>query len=187
MAAYDDIVSETREKMDKSLKHLQDVLRGVRTGRASTALVENLRVEYYGTPTPIAQLASISVPEPRMIAIKPFDASCINDLVKALQKSDLGITPQSDGKVVRLNVPPLSGEQRTKLASKVKELCEETRVALRNGRREANKQADAMTKSGDLTQDDNRGLHDEIQDLLKQFEGKVDATLEKKSAEVMDV
>ena len=102
--AYDDILKDTNDKMEKALKHLHDLLRGVRTGRASTALVENLKVEYYGTLTPVNQLASISVPEPRTIAIKPFDAGCINDLMKAVQKSDLGITPQSDGKLIRLAI-----------------------------------------------------------------------------------
>jgi len=185
--AYDDILKETKEKMEKALKHLHDLLRGVRTGRASTALVENLRVEYYGTPTPLNQLASISVPEPRTVAIKPFDAGVINDLMKAVQKSDLGITPQSDGKVVRLSIPPLSGEQRTKLAAKVKELCEEGRVAMRNGRREMNKLADQLSKSGELTEDENKKLHDKIQDILKDYEKKIDQTYEQKTAEVMEV
>ena len=185
--AYDDIVKDTTDKMEKALKHLHDLLRGVRTGRASTALVENLRVEYYGTLTPVNQLASISVPEPRTIAIKPFDAGCINDLMKAVQKSDLGITPQSDGKVVRLAVPPLSGEQRTKLAAKVKELCEEGRVAMRNGRREMNKHADQLSKSGELTEDENKKLHDKIQEILKEYEKKVDQTHDQKAAEIMEV
>ena len=187
MTTYDDILKATHDKLDKALAHLHDVLRGVRTGRASTALVENLRMEYYGTLTPISQLAAISVPEPRTIAIKPFDSSVVNDVMKAVQKSDLGITPQSDGKVVRLTIPPLSGDQRKKLAAKVKELCEEARIAMRNGRREENKLADARLKDGDLTEDENRKLHDSIQDLLKEYEKKVDQTLEKKTAEVMEV
>lgn len=185
--AYDQIKKDTHAKLDKVLKHLEEILRGVRTGRASTALVETVRVDYYGTPTPISQLASVSVPEPRTIAIKPFDVSIVGDVMKAIQKSDLGITPQSDGKVVRLNVPPLSGDQRQKLAGKVKEFCEEARVAMRNGRREENKRADAALKAGELTEDDNRKLHADIQEQLKEFEGKVDTLLEKKTAEVMDV
>ncbi len=185
--ANDEIKNETRAKMDKAYKHLQDVLRGVRTGRASAALVENLRADYYGTPTPISQLASISVPEPRTIAIKPFDASLVSGVMKTIQKSDLGITPQSDGKVVRLTIPPLSGDQRQKLAGKVKEFCEEARVAMRNGRREENKRADAALKAGELTEDENHKLHEEIQELLKEYEKKVDTLLEKKTAEVMEV
>ena len=185
--AYDEILKDTTDKMEKALKHLHDLLRGVRTGRASTALVENLKVEYYGTPTPVNQLASISVPEPRTVAIKPFDAGCISDLMKAVQKSDLGITPQSDGKVVRLSIPALSGEQRTKLAAKVKELCEEGRVAMRNGRREMNKLADQKSKDGELTEDENKKLHDKIQETLKEYEKKVDQTHEQKTAEVMEV
>jgi ribosome recycling factor len=181
------IIGETKTTMDKALAHLQEVLRGVRTARASTALVDNIRVEYYGTLTPINQLAAVSTPEPRQIVIKPFDASCLDDVSKAIMKSDLGITPQSDSKVLRLQMPPLSGEQREKYAAKVKSLCEEARVSMRNGRREMNKHADAEKKSGDLTEDENRKVHDQIQDVLKEFEKKLDAIQEKKIAEIMEV
>jgi ribosome recycling factor len=184
---YDTIVTETNQKFDKALEHLQEMLRGIRTGRASSALVENIRVDYYGTPTPIGQLAGISIPEPRQIIIKPFDGSILKDVGKAIMKSDLGLQPQDDGKVLRITLPPLSGEQRQKYAAKVKSLCEESRVAMRNGRRELNKQADALLKSSDITEDDNKKLHEEIQTALKEHEKKVDAILEKKTAEIMDV
>ena len=184
---YEEIVKETRARFEKSLAHLQELLRSIRTGRASSSLVENIRVDYYGTPTPLGQMAAISIPEPRQILIKPFDASSLKDIQKALQKSDLGITPDNDGKVLRMNLPPLSGEQRKKYAAKVKEYSEEARIAMRNGRREMNKTADALKKDHKLTEDDNRALHEEIQEILKTFEVKVDEVLEKKTTEVLEV
>jgi ribosome recycling factor len=132
-------------------------------------------------------MATVSTPEPRLIVIKPFDASVMNELSKALMKSDLGITPQSDGKVLRLQMPPLSGEQREKYAAKVKQLCEDARIAMRNGRRDQNKHADGMKKDGLLTEDENRKLHDEIQHLLKEYETKLDGVQTKKIAEIMEV
>jgi ribosome recycling factor len=185
--SYPTIVKEAREKMDKSLHHLSDLLRTIRTSRASPALVEGIRVDYYGTMTPISQMSSISVPEPRQILIKPFDLSMLTELSKAIMKSDLGIQPQNDGKVLRLTMPQLSGEQRKKYATKVKELCEETRVAMRNGRRDMNKHADTLHKSGGLTEDENKKLHEEIQKLLKEFEDKVTLLQDKKTAEIMEV
>jgi ribosome recycling factor len=185
--SYQTIVKDTRDKMEKALHHLQDLLRTIRTSRASAALVEGIRVDYYGTMTPVSQMASISVPEPRQILIKPFDASVLTELAKAIMKSDLGIQPQNDGKVLRLTMPQLSGEQRKKYAAKVKELCEETRIAMRNGRRDMNKHADTIHKSGELTEDENKKLHDEIQKLLKEFEDKVTQVQDKKTAEIMEV
>lgn len=185
--SYQDTLKATRNDMAKALKHLDDVLRQIRTGRASPALVENVRVDYYGTPTPVSQLASISIPEARSIAIKPFDVSCIKELEKAILKSDLGVSPQNDGKVVRVNLPPLSGEQRKKLGALVKEKCEESRIALRNARRDHNKESDALKKKGTLTEDEHRKLQDEIQSVLKENEKKVDEVFRLKTAEVMEV
>jgi ribosome recycling factor len=181
------ILDETKTTMEKALAHLQEVLRSVRTARASSALVDNIRVEYYGTLTPINQLAAVSTPEPRQIVVKPFDPSVLDDISKAIMKSDLGITPQNDSKVLRLQMPPLSGEQREKYAAKVKSLCEDARVAMRNGRREMNKHADAEKKSGELTEDENRKVHDQIQETLKEWEKKLDSVQEKKIAEIMEV
>ncbi|HUR29183.1 MAG TPA: ribosome recycling factor [Planctomycetota bacterium] len=181
------IQDDTKEVMEKALHHLQEVLRGVRTGRATSALVDHIRVDYYGTMTPVNQMAAISIPEPRQIVIKPFDISSLSEISKALQKSDLGIMPQSDGKVLRLTMPPLSGEQRTKYAQKVKDMAEEARIAMRNGRRDMNKHADADHKGGKLTEDEHRKLHDKIQELLKEYEKKLDSVLEKKIAEIKEV
>ncbi|MEO6709221.1 MAG: ribosome recycling factor [Planctomycetota bacterium] len=181
------IQDDTKEVMEKALHHLQEVLRGVRTGRATSALVDNIRVDYYGTPTPINQMAAVSIPEPRQIVIKPFDMSSLSEISKSIQKSDLGIMPQSDGKVLRLTMPPLSGEQRNKYAAKVKDMAEEARIAMRNGRRDMNKHADADLKSGKLTEDEHRKLHDKIQELLKDYEKKLDSVLDKKVAEIKEV
>jgi ribosome recycling factor len=173
--------------MEKALHHVQEVLKGVRTGRASTALVDHIRVEYYGTLTPISQLAAVSTPEPRQILIKPFDPSVLGEVAKSILKSDLGITPHNDGKVLRLQMPQLSGEQRQKYAAKVKEMCEEARVSMRNGRRDMNKHADTEHKAGAITEDDNRRVHDKIQEILKDFEKKLDQVQDKKIAEVMEI
>jgi len=182
-----ELKKDARQRFEKSLEHLSEMLRAIRTGRASSALVENIRVDYYGTPTPINQLASISIPEPRQIVIKPFDMSILKELGKAVMKSDLGTSPQDDGKVLRISLPPLSGEQRSKFGARVKELCEEARVAMRNGRRDVNKQADQLEKAGELTQDVNRKLHGDVQTMLKEFEGKVDEVQAKKVEEIMEV
>lgn len=173
--------------MDKALHHLQEVLKGVRTGRASAALVDHIRVDYYGALTPLNQLAAISTPEPRQIMIKPFDMSVMNEISKAILKSDLGITPQSDGKVLRLQMPALSGEQRQKYAAKVKEMCEEARVAMRNARRDANKHADAQLKGSGLTEDEQKRLVDKIQEMLKEYEKKLDGVQAAKIKEITEV
>jgi len=185
--SYATVISDTEERFEKSLKHLQEMLRGIRTGRASSALVDNLRVDYYGTPTPLSQVASVSIPEPRTLMIKPFDGSILKEVEKAILKSDMGSAPQNDGKVVRISLPPLSGEQRTKYAAKAKEYGEEARVAMRNGRRELNKQADAMKKSGELTEDENKKLHAEIQEQLKVYEAKIDEVMKRKVEEITEV
>jgi ribosome recycling factor len=185
--SIEEIVLEAEDRMEKSLALLNDQLRGVRTGRANVGLVDSIRVEYYGSPTPLKQLANLSTPEPQQILIRPFDPSVVGDIVKAIQASDIGLTPNSDGKVVRLNVPSLSVEQRKKLVGRVKDLAEEARVALRNIRRDANKQADAETAEKVLTEDDLGRCKDEIQSLTKRFESKVNDTADKKSAEVLEV
>jgi len=185
--SIEEIQLEAEERMEKSVNLLIDQLRGVRTGRANVGLVESIRVEYYGSPTPLKQMANLSTPEPQQILIRPFDPSVVGDIVKAIQTSELGLTPNSDGKVVRLNVPPLSVEQRKKLANRVKELAEEARVAIRNIRRDANKQAEVEQGEKILTEDDLATCKDEVQTLTKQYEAKVNEIADKKSAEIMEV
>lgn len=182
----EEILLEAEERMEKTIALLEDQLKGVRTGRASTGLVESIRVPYYGSPTPLKQLANLSTPEPQQILIRPFDASAIGDIIKAIQTSDLGLTPNSDNKVIRLNVPSLSVEQRRKLSNRVKELAEEARVSIRNIRRDANKQADGEQADKILTEDDLARTKEEIQTLTKKFEGKVNDLADKKSAEILE-
>lgn len=182
----EEIQLEAEERMEKTIALLEDQFKGVRTGRASTGLVESIRVPYYGSPTPLKQLANLSTPEPQQILIRPFDPSVIGDIIKAIQTSDLGLTPNSDNKVVRLNVPSLSVEQRKKLSNRVKELAEEARVSIRNIRRDANKQADSEQADKLLTEDDLTRCKEEIQTLTKKFEGKVNDLADKKSAEIME-
>ncbi|RUL83421.1 ribosome recycling factor [Tautonia sociabilis] len=184
--SIEEITFEAEERMEKSVTLLADQLRGIRTGRANTGLVESIRVEYYGSPTPLKQLANLSTPEPQQILIRPFDTSVIGDIIKAIQTSDLGLTPNSDNKVIRLNVPPLSVEQRKKLVGRVKDLAEEARVSIRNIRRDANKTADAETADKILTEDDLVRCKDEIQALTKKYEGKVNDLAERKEAEIME-
>jgi ribosome recycling factor len=180
------ILTEFESKSGKSIQHLAEQLRTIRTGRASPALVETIRVDYYGAMTPVSQLAHISVPEPRQLMVKPFDPSVLKEVERAILKSDLGLTPQSDGKVLRLTLPPLSEEQRKKLVHKIRELAETARVALRNERRDANKHADQAKKDGKLTEDANKLLHDQVQEALKNAAKQVDEILEKKSAEILE-
>lgn len=185
--SIEEIVLEAEERMEKSVSLLNDQLRGVRTGRANVGLVDSIRADYYGSLTPLKQLANLSTPEPQQILIRPFDPSVIGDIIKAIQASDIGLNPNSDGKAVRLNVPPLSVEQRKKLVGRVKDLAEEARVSIRNIRRDANKQGDTEMSEKLLTEDDLERCKEEIQSLTKRFEGKVNEIAEKKSTEVLDV
>ncbi len=185
--SIEEIALETEERMEKSIALLEDQLRGVRTGRAHTGLVDSIRVLYYGSLTPLKQMANLSTPEPQQILIRPFDPSAIGDIIKAIQSSDLGLTPNSDNKVIRLNVPSLSVEQRKKLVNRVKELAEEARVSIRNIRRDANKQADQEKTDKVLTEDECESCKEETQSLTKRFESKVNELAEKKSAEILEV
>lgn len=188
MDPYASILNDLKQKTDKTLKHLKDQLGSIRTGRASPALVDTIRVEYYGTSTPLNQVAHISVPESRQLLIKPFDNSpqVMKDIERAIQKSDLGLNPQSDGKVIRLQLPPLSGEQRQKLAGKVKDLVEQNRVALRNERRDANKIADQLKKDGKMTEDQCKKAHEVIDKELKGVETKLEEALRAKTKEILE-
>lgn len=180
------ILTDVNDKMEKSITHLSDQLRTIRTGRAAPALLEGIRVDYYGSPTPLNQIAHISVPEPRQLLVKPFDASQLKEVERAILGSNLGLTPMSDGKTLRLLMPPLSEEQRKKLVAKIKELCEATRIALRNERRDANKAADAACKDGKLTEDNKAVAQTQIQDALKKAETRVDELFKRKSVEIME-
>ncbi len=183
----DALLREAKKAMQKGADALINELRGIRTGHANTALVEHVKVDYYGTMTPLNQIANISVPEARMIVVKPFDQSSLGAIEKALLAADLGINPNSDGKVIRLTVPPLSEENRKHLVTKVKEVAEHTRVSIRNVRRDANKKVDQALKDKTLSEDIAHDLKDEIQNDLKSHEKDIDEIVEKKSKEIMEI
>ena len=157
---------ELKSKMEKSLEALRRDLSRVRTGRASLALLDGIRVNYYGVPTPLSQVASLSVPESRTISIQPWDAKMIGEIEKAIQKSDLGLTPLSDGKIVRINIPPLTEERRKELVKVTKRMEEECKVALRNIRRDANEQLKTAKKDKDLSEDEQFKFQEEVQKLM---------------------
>ncbi len=182
----DDILLDVEDRMEKAVDHLKHSLAGIRTGRANPGLVDSLKVEVYGALTPIKGLASVSAPEPTQIVIRPFDPSTIKDIEKAIQASGLGFNPLNDGKLLRLIVPPLTGEVRKKLVARIKDLAEETRVSIRNVRREGNKAAEVEEKDGILTEDDAEGVQEEVQELTKKFENKVNDLARAKESEVMD-
>jgi ribosome recycling factor len=185
--AYDDIVLEAEEKMEKAVEVLYGEFKGVRTGRATPGLVDGVTVDYYGAPTPLKQLATITVPDARMIVLKPFDPGSLGEIEKAIQKSNLGINPANDGKMIRLAIPPLSEERRKQMVKMAKDLVEKAKVSIRNARRDANAQADAEEKDGTLTEDERFKAKEEIQRLTEQYEKKAEDGLEKKTKEILEV
>jgi ribosome recycling factor len=183
---YEEILFDCEERMEKAVNVFRDELRGLRTGRATPALVDSLRIEYYGSPTPLKQLAQISTPDPQSIVIRPFDASVLKEIEKAIRSSDLGLSPSSDGKLIRLQVPTMSGEQRQKLVARIKKSAEEAKVACRNIRRDANKLFDNAEKSKEMTEDERDQGKEEVQTLLKKFEDRIAEMADKKSKEVTE-
>ena len=183
----DEILLETTERMDGAVNHLAQELAGMRSGRASPALVDKLKVSAYDTMTPLGQLAQIGCPEPRQILIKPYDPSVLKNIEKAIQASDLGLNPSSDGKVIRLSLPPLSEERRKQLVKVVKDHGEESNVSIRNVRRDGNKQVDATLGDKQITEDQAAKLKEEIQDLTKQHEAKVKELVDRKTTELLEV
>jgi ribosome recycling factor len=182
----DTILFETEETMEKALEHLKHELRGVRTGRASPAMVEYLKIDYYGSMTDLKAIAAISVPEPTQLLIKPFDQGAMSGIKQAIEKSGLGLNPIMEAKQVRLVIPAMSQERRVKDAARIKKMGEEAKVAIRNVRRDANKHADVLKAAG-LPEDEAKTLHDEIQGLLKKYEDEVDKRVDEKTKEVMTV
>jgi ribosome recycling factor len=183
---YAEVIKDTKDRMQKCVEHLEGDLRGIKSGRATPGLVDSIKVDYYGSSTPLKQLANIGVPEPAMLVIKPFDASVVGEIEKAILKSGIGITPQSDGKIIRLPVPALSEEQRKKYVKLAKDKTEAQRVAIRNVRRDSVKAVDTMDGS-QLPEDQATRLKKEIDDLTKTYTTKVDQLLEGKTKELMEV
>jgi len=183
----DDILLEAEDKMQKAAEHLRHNLRTVRTGRASAGLVEHIKVDYYGSPTELRQLASVTVPDALMLVVKPYDPGSVGDISKAIQASDLGITPAVDGKVIRLTIPALSEERRQQLVTQVKEQGEETKIALRNIRRDAIKHIDAEEKEKNASEDDAHKARDDATELVHTYEKQVDDAVQHKTDEIMEV
>ena len=185
--SFEEIALEAEERMEKAVTFLRSEYRTIRTGRASTALVDNIKVDYYGSSTPLKQLANISTPEASLIILKPFDPSTIKAIEKAILASPVGITPNSDGRVIRLVVPALSGERRNQLAQQIKQMAEHARVNVRNARRDGNKQFDQQQKNKVLTEDDRDDGKKSLDELTKQYVSQMDELLKLKTDEIMEV
>ncbi|MGE0713396.1 MAG: ribosome recycling factor [Planctomycetota bacterium] len=181
----DDILLDAEERMEKCIEHLGADYKGIKSGRATPGLVEGIKVDYYGSPTPLKNLANIGAPEPAMLVIKPFDPSAISEIEKAILRSEIGITPMSDGKLIRLPVPPLSEEQRKKYVKLAKDKAEAQRVAIRNVRRDANKAADGLKKDEGLPEDVCEKLKGDVDELTKTYTKKIDDQLKQKTDELM--
>ncbi|MBX9678217.1 MAG: ribosome recycling factor [Gemmataceae bacterium] len=182
----DQILKDGEQRMEKALSVFRDELRGLRTGRSSPAMVENIRADYFGQPTPLKQLAQINTPDPQSIVIRPFDASALKEIEKAIRSSDLGMSPNNDGKMIRLQVPPMSGDQRKKMVQHIKKSSEDAKVSCRNIRRDANKHFDTAEKEKTMTEDDRDKGKEKVQNLLKSYEDKIGEVADKKSKEIME-
>ena len=181
------IVKEVEAKMEKTLSNLKTDLNKVRTGRASLALFDDIRIDYYGTPTPLHQMVTLAVPEPRLITIQPWDTSIIGEIEKAILKSELGVTPASDGKIIRITIPRLTEERRKELVKVVKKMSEGTKVAIRNIRREANEQLKGLEKNKKISQDHLHQWIDKVQSSTDKFIEKVDEVLAAKEKEILEI
>ncbi len=181
------VLEQAKEKMTKSLAAFGRELASIRAGRANASLLDRISVDYYGAPTPINQLAGVSIPEARLLVITPYDKSILGEIEKAIMKSDIGITPTNDGNVIRLAIPALTEERRKELVKVVKKEAEEAKVAVRNVRRDANDDLKKLEKNGEITEDDLRGYGDDIQKLTDEFIAKVDEAAKEKEQEILSV
>jgi ribosome recycling factor len=181
------ILDDARERMVKAVSHSRAEFSGVRTGRAAPALVEKLTVDYYGSDVPLQQLAGFTVPEARMLVISPYDKTAMGAIEKAIQQSDLGLTPSNDGQVIRLSFPPLTEERRKQLARVVRGMAEEGRVSIRNLRRSGRHDLGALEKDGDISADDLSRAEKELDKLTHQYEAEIDKALEAKEQELLEI
>ncbi len=182
----DSTYQETKDRMGKSIAALKNELKRIRTGRASLSLLDGVRADYYGVPTPLNQMASLSVPESRLITIQPWDVSAAKEIEKAILKSDLGLTPSSDGKIIRITVPPLTEERRKEIVKLVNKTCEEYKVAVRNIRRDANDFLKGMKKEGEISEDDAYKAQEEIQKITDDYIKKIDDLYQEKEKEILE-
>ena len=183
----DDFLGDATQRMTKSVDATHEHFNSVRTGRATPALLDRITIDYYGTPTPLKNLATINTPEPRMLTIQPFDPSSIKQIEKTIQESDLGLTPSNDGKLIRLPIPQLTEERRKDLVKIVRGMAEEGRVSVRNVRRDAIKHLEELAKSGDVGDDDERAAEGRVQKLTDEHVAKIDELLKRKEADIMEV
>ncbi|MFP4509381.1 MAG: ribosome recycling factor [Spirochaetota bacterium] len=181
------VVKETESRMKKTIETISDDLNEIRTGRASASLFDKIKVEYYGNPTPLNQVATISVPEARLVVIQPWDKGIIGEIEKAIQKSELSLNPSNDGKVIRLNIPPLTEERRKEYVKVAKDKAEQGRVALRNIRRDANDELKKLQKDGDISEDEQKRYEDDVQKLADTYVKKINEVLEVKEQEILEI
>ena len=184
--SVNDVLLDAEERMEKAIGVLKHALSGIRTGRANPGLVDSVRVEAYGSQSPLKQLASITAPEPSQLVIRPYDSGTIKDIEKAIVASDLGFNPQNDGKIIRINIPPLSTEVRKKMVARIKELAEEAKIAVRSIRRDANKVCDQGEKDKEISEDERDRLKEEIQELTKKYEAEASEAAKVREADVME-
>jgi len=183
----ENVIKDVEDKMEKTLGSLKTDLGKVRTGRASLALLDHIRVNYYGTPTPLQQVATLAVPEPRMITIQPWDTGVIGEIEKAILKSELGLTPANDGKIIRISIPRLTEERRKELVKVVKKMAEATKVAMRNIRRDANEGLKGMEKTKKISQDQLRQMMDKVQNVTDKYIEKAESVLVAKEKEILEI
>jgi len=183
----DDLYKETRSKMSDAVRAVQDDFKSVRTGRATASMFEGTMVDYYGSATPINQLAKIQIPDAKQVIITPYDTQSIEAIEKAILESDLGLTPNSDGEVIRINIPDLTEERRKELKSVVKENAEEGKIAIRKIRREARDEIDLYENEGEISEDEAHRGREQIQEITDQYEDKIEELAEKKIEEIMKV
>ncbi len=181
------IYADTEDRMKKAIEAIKKEFATIRTGKATTSLLDGIKVDYYGTPTPLAQVANLAVPDPRMIVIHPWEKKLVPDIVKAIQKSDLGLNPQSDANVIRLPIPPLTEERRKDLVKHVKKLAEDAKVAIRNIRRDSNESLKKAEKDKAISEDDSRKGHDHVQKITEEYIEKIEDLLSKKEQEIMEI
>ena len=187
MNGIDDLINDAIRRMDKSVETTQHEFNSIRTGRASAALLDHVTIDYYGTPTPLNQLSTINVPEPRMLTVQAFDPGSLKSIEKAIMESDLGLTPSNDGKIIRLPIPQLTEERRKELVKIVRQIAEDGKVAVRNVRRDADKHLKELKTKGDVGEDDERRAEERVQKLTDEHTSKIDDLLKRKEAEITEV
>ncbi len=181
------VLKNAKEKMNKAIQSYKRELATIRAGRANPSILDRIQVDYYGAPTPLNQLSSITVPEARLLVIQPYDKSVLNDIEKAIQKADLGLSPSNDGNIIRISIPPLTEERRKSLVKEVKGLAEEAKVVIRNIRRDANDDLKKLEKDGQITEDEHRGFNEDVQKETDAHIKEIDNITKEKEKEIMEV